>query len=168
MKNFKYSACIITVALLTILCASCKSKKKLVDYQSAATEENTTTSSTAKEQTAQDERPDFNFHAIQFNFNSRSLRPDAIQYLDHIAAEMRMDPSTKFVVNGYASAEGTARHNMTLSINRANAVKKYMVSLGIDGSRLIIKGCGKSDPVAPNTTQSGREKNRRVEVKLAH
>lgn len=170
MKNFKYPLYIIAVALLTVALPSCKSKKKLLKDEQASTQETAGTSPAGAAETParQDEKPDFNFHAIQFGLNSKALSRAAVQYLDHIAAEMRKNPETTFVVDGYASAEGPAKHNMKLSLNRANAVKRYMVSLGIDGSRLVVKGYGETNPVAPNSTESGRERNRRVEVKLVH
>lgn len=110
--------------------------------------------------------PNYNFSNVQFDFNSAVLSTDAIQLLDHISAEMKKDPSTKFMLNGYASAEGTRKHNMALSVDRANSVKEYLVNAGIDNSRLITQGNGEANPIASNSTESGREKNRRVEVKI--
>ncbi len=111
-------------------------------------------------------KPDFNFSNVQFDFNSSVLRTDAIQYLDHIVSEMKKDPSAKFILSGNASSEGTASHNMALSIDRANAVKQYLANAGINASDLSTKGYGAKKPIASNKTESGREKNRRVEVKL--
>src|SRR5581483_7212067 len=85
-------------------------------------------------------KPDFNFNNLQFDFDSYVLHTDAIQYLDHIASEMKKDPSAKFILNGYASSEGTAGHNMQLSIDRANAVKQYLVNTGIPEANLTAKG----------------------------
>ncbi|MCJ8208313.1 OmpA family protein [Mucilaginibacter sp. RS28] len=110
--------------------------------------------------------PDYNFSNIQFDFNSSVLRTDAIQYLDHVAGEMRKDASVTFKLNGYASLEGTAEHNMILSADRANAVNQYLTDAGIDGSRLSTKGYGVKHPIASNATEAGREKNRRVEIVL--
>ncbi len=78
---------------------------------------------------------------------------------------MKMDPSAKFMLSGYASAEGTDEHNMQLSVDRANAVKEYLVNSGVSGSNLTAKGFGESNPVADNTTEDGRVLNRRVEIK---
>jgi len=112
--------------------------------------------------------PDYNFTNIQFDFNSSVLRTDAIQYLDHVVGEMKKDASAGFVLNGYASAEGTPHHNLILSRDRANSVKQYLTNAGIDPSRLATKGYGTKNPVASNDTEEGREKNRRVEVKRSH
>src|SRR6185312_1943872 len=92
--------------------------------------------------------PDYNFTNVQVDFNSSVLRTDAIQYLDHVTTEMKKDASVKFVLDGYASAEGTPEHNMVLSKDRANSVKQYLSNAGIDASRLSTKGYGTKHPIA--------------------
>ena len=111
------------------------------------------------------EKPDYNFANIQFEFNSGILKTDSYPLLDKAAAAMKMDPNATFSLSGYASAEGTADHNMSLSVDRANAVKVYLVNSGVSGSNLTAKGYGESNPVADNTTDAGRVLNRRVELK---
>ncbi|MCR8558367.1 OmpA family protein [Mucilaginibacter sp. BJC16-A38] len=110
-------------------------------------------------------KPDYNFKNIQFEFNSGILKTDSYPTLDKIAAEIKKDPSVKFVLNGNSSAEGSADHNMALSVERANSVKLYLVNSGISGDNLAIKGYGESKPVADNSTEEGRVLNRRVEIK---
>jgi OOP family OmpA-OmpF porin len=78
---------------------------------------------------------------------------------------MKKDPSVKFIVNGYASIEGTEQHNMVLSQDRANSVKAYLVNSGIPAANLITKGNGTANPIADNNTEAGRILNRRVEIK---
>ena len=109
--------------------------------------------------------PDYNFANIQFEFDSSILRTDSYPILDKAAATMKMDPSVTFVLNGYASAEGTAAHNMTLSQDRANSVKAYLVNTGVPTASLTTKGNGTANPVADNSTDAGRILNRRVEIK---
>ncbi|HEX3383660.1 MAG TPA: OmpA family protein [Mucilaginibacter sp.] len=109
--------------------------------------------------------PNYNFSNIQFEFDSSILRTDAYPILDKAAAEMKKDPSATFVLNGYASIEGTAAHNMTLSQDRANSVKAYLVNSGIPAANLTSKGNGTSNPVGDNNTEAGRVLNRRVEIK---
>lgn len=111
---------------------------------------------------------DLNFSNVQFDFNSAILRTSAIEYLDHIAMEMKQSPNKRFEIDGFASAEGTAEHNMVLSADRANSVKVYLANSGVDASRLSTKGFGEAKPIASNDTESGREQNRRVEVKLSN
>jgi OOP family OmpA-OmpF porin len=112
------------------------------------------------------EKPDYNFKNIQFEFNSGILKTDAYPALDKAAAEMKKDLSVKFVLNGNSSAEGTEAHNMSLSVERANAVKTYLVNTGVNGDNLTVKGYGESKPVTSNATEEGRALNRRVEIKL--
>ena len=81
--------------------------------------------------------------------------------------EMKKNPSVKFVLNGNASAEGTPQHNMSLSVERANAVKTYLVNSGINADNLRAVGNGESKPTTDNTTEAGRALNRRVEIKKA-
>ena len=109
--------------------------------------------------------PDYNFGNIQFEFNSGILKTASYPVLDKAVSEMKKDPSAKFNLNGYASAEGTDAHNMELSIDRANAVKVYLVNSGISDASLTAKGYGESNPVADNSTEAGKVLNRRVEIK---
>jgi len=109
--------------------------------------------------------PDYNFTNIQFEFNSGILKTESYPYLDKAAAEMKKDPSVKFSLKGYASAEGTDEHNMSLSVDRANAVKAYLVNTGVNAANITAKGYGEANPVADNSTESGRIINRRVEIK---
>ena len=111
------------------------------------------------------EKPDYNFNNIQFEFNSGILKTDAYPTLDKAAAEMKKDASVRFVLNGNSSAEGTDEHNMSLSVERANAVKTYLVNTGVNGANLDIKGYGESKPITSNATEEGRALNRRVEIK---
>lgn len=113
-------------------------------------------------------KADLHFTNVQFDFNSAVLRTDAIEYLDHIAMEMKLSPNSRFELDGFASAEGTPKHNMVLSADRAQAVKAYLSNEGIDISRLSTKGYGEADPIANNNNETGREKNRRVEVKISN
>ncbi|MDB5001586.1 MAG: flagellar motor protein MotB, partial [Mucilaginibacter sp.] len=68
-------------------------------------------------------------------------------------------------IDGYASSEGTAAHNMALSRDRANSVKTYLVNSGVTASKLKVKGFGETNPIADNSTEEGRVLNRRVSFK---
>jgi len=109
--------------------------------------------------------PDYNFANIQFEFDSGILKTDSYPLLDKAAVEIKKDNTVTFVINGYASIEGTPEHNKQLSVDRANSVKAYLVNSGISASNLIVKGNGTENPIADNSTDAGRVLNRRVEIK---
>ncbi|MDP3467943.1 MAG: OmpA family protein [Daejeonella sp.] len=109
--------------------------------------------------------PTFNYKNILFEFNSSVLKTSSYSVLDEIAREMKKFPSMSFNLNGHSSAEGSEQRNMTLSIDRATAVKSYLVTAGINANNLITRGFGESTPLASNDTESGRQLNRRVEIR---
>ncbi|MBS1521970.1 MAG: OmpA family protein [Bacteroidetes bacterium] len=175
MKPFKIYLYVMAFACLAITMQSCKPKKMIAKSTPPAETEAKPVTKPAPPAPAPVKAqpaavkvipPDFNFKNIQFDYNSAVLRTDGIQYLDHIADEMKKDQSARFILNGHASSEGTVSHNMQLSIDRANAVKQYLVNAGIDGSHIQTKGYGAKKPIASNKTEKGRQRNRRVEVKL--
>lgn len=112
------------------------------------------------------EPPNYNFRNIQFEFDSSVLKTESYAVLDQIAREMQKDTTVKFIIDGHASIEGTAAYNMELSIDRANAVKLYLVNFGVPGNNLTVEGYGATKPVATNDTEAGRARNRRVEIKV--
>lgn len=102
------------------------------------------------------------YGVIQFEFDSSVLKTSSYPVLDATAADLKSNGST-VTVAGYASSEGTAAHNMRLSRDRANSVKTYLVNSGVASGHLKIKAYGETHPVADNSTEEGRIKNRRVE-----
>ena len=109
--------------------------------------------------------PNYDFKNIQFEYDSHVLKTESYAILDQIAREMQKDPDAKFIIDGHASVEGTPEYNMELSVDRANAVKLYLVNSGIYGNNLTVKGFGATRPAASNDTEGGRALNRRVEVR---
>ena len=108
----------------------------------------------------------YDYKNIQFEFNSSVLKTSSYATLESIAQQIKNADTAKFLLNGHSSAEGTEQRNMALAVDRANAVKAYLVNNGIASSRLITEGFGEAQPVADNTTESGRVLNRRVEITL--
>lgn len=98
---------------------------------------------------------------IQFEFDSSVLRTSSYPTLDATSADLRSTGAT-VQVNGYASSEGTAAHNMSLSRDRANSVKTYLVNSGVTASKVKVKAFGETNPIADNSTEEGRVLNRRV------
>ncbi|HEY0898112.1 MAG TPA: OmpA family protein, partial [Sphingobacteriaceae bacterium] len=109
--------------------------------------------------------PEFNYSNVQFEFNSAVLKTASYATLDQMGQEMKKFPEVKFNLNGHASIEGSASHNMTLSVDRANSVKAYLVNMGVPTDNLVTTGFGATQPVASNDDESGRALNRRVEIK---
>jgi OOP family OmpA-OmpF porin len=102
---------------------------------------------------------------IMFDFDSSVLRTTSYSVLDAVSADMRATTSKTVEVDGYASSEGTAAHNMRLSKDRASSVKTYLVNSGVEAKRIKVKGMGETNPIADNSTEEGRVANRRVEFK---
>lgn len=101
---------------------------------------------------------------IQFAYNKATILEQSFSLMDEIAALMVKHPHLKKIaIEGHASSEGDAAHNVTLSDARAKAVMTYLVGKGVDAGRLTAKGFGAKRPIADNDSEEGREKNRRVE-----
>ena len=103
---------------------------------------------------------------IFFATGSSKLLAKSNASLNSVVTILNENPSYKVDIDGHTDNVGSATLNQTLSESRANAVKAYFVSKGIDESRLIAAGHGFDVPIADNKTAAGRSKNRRVEMKL--
>jgi OOP family OmpA-OmpF porin len=101
---------------------------------------------------------------IQFEFDSSVLRTSSYPVLDASSADLRASGS-KVELDGFASSEGTAAHNLVLSKDRANSVKTYLVNSGVDAKKIKVKAYGETMPIADNSTEEGRVLNRRVQFK---
>jgi OmpA-OmpF porin, OOP family len=106
-------------------------------------------------------------HGILFDVNKAVLKPQSMGTLNGVAKLLTQNPGLKLEVGGHTDSDGDAAANQKLSEARAAAVKKTLVDIGIDGSRLTTKGYGASKPIDSNATPEGKANNRRVEfVKL--
>jgi outer membrane protein OmpA-like peptidoglycan-associated protein len=104
---------------------------------------------------------------IQFEHNKANILPVSYPLLDEVTKVIKENPQVKKVlIEGHASSEGDASHNLKLSDDRAKSVMNYLVDHGIDKARLSAKGFGITQPLADNATEEGREKNRRVEFTI--
>ena len=101
---------------------------------------------------------------VNFETNSARLTSDSLDILKKVARSLKDWPDVKVEVEGYTDSTGTESHNLALSKARAESVRDYLVSQGVESSRLVAKGFGESNPIADNKTAEGRLKNRRVEL----
>jgi len=108
----------------------------------------------------------FVFDDIQFKFDSSELLPASMPILNQIVLTLLNNPEIKVEISGHTCNIGTAEYNLGLSRRRAESVKKYLISKGIDAPRLTSVGYGLTKPVADNATLEGKIRNRRVEVKV--
>ncbi|MFZ4775888.1 MAG: OmpA family protein [Terrimicrobiaceae bacterium] len=104
-------------------------------------------------------------YGILFDFNKDVVKPESDPTLEQISALMKSEPSLKLLVVGHTDAVGEFEFNRELSSRRANAIVQALVSrFGIEKSRLFPFGCSFASPAAPNSSEEGRTKNRRVEL----
>jgi OOP family OmpA-OmpF porin len=103
---------------------------------------------------------------VNFEFNKATLTADARTILDGVVDALKAAPAVQIEVGGHTDGKGGEAYNLKLSQKRAESVQTYLVGHGIAPVRMTAKGYGKSQPVADNATDEGREQNRRVELKI--
>jgi outer membrane protein OmpA-like peptidoglycan-associated protein len=103
-------------------------------------------------------------YGILFDTDSARIRPESQPTLDEVGRLLASEPKWALTIEGHTDATGTPAHNQTLSEQRADSVKAYLVGKGVDAKRLNTVGFGQSKPVADNATELGRAQNRRVEL----
>ena len=102
-------------------------------------------------------------NGIQLDVDKATIKPESMGSLNEIYKLLKKDASLKFEIDGHTDNTGVAAHNLTLSQQRADAVKAQLVKMGIEGSRLTTKGFGDTKPMSDNSTPEGKANNRRVE-----
>ena len=103
---------------------------------------------------------------INFDFNSSAIGAGSRPILDEAVNQLKHHPDVAVLVVGHTDAVGSEQYNQKLSVDRAEAVYRYLVNRGINPSRLGVTGRGESSPVATNDTDTGRARNRRVELRV--
>jgi len=101
---------------------------------------------------------------INFDTAQSTIRPDSLPIIDQIVAAMKSNGTLNVTVEGNTDNVGNPQANMALSLSRAQAVVNAVAAGGIAGSRLTAVGHGQDNPVADNSTESGRAQNRRVDL----
>ncbi len=105
---------------------------------------------------------------VMFASDKATLTGNSMTILDLVAHSLKANPEVRIEIGGHTDRTGDDAHNQRLSEQRAAAVRDYLVSQGVDRSRIEIHGYGETMPVADNATPEGRTKNRRVEMKRAN
>jgi outer membrane protein OmpA-like peptidoglycan-associated protein len=103
---------------------------------------------------------------VTFDVGSFTLKPQFRATLDRVAESLRQYPDSLIDVYGHTDSTGSDAFNQTLSENRARTVANYLTSQGVSAARVRSQGFGETMPVADNTTEEGRARNRRVEIKI--
>ena len=100
---------------------------------------------------------------FKFGFNETTLNDEAMEYLDELVSLLQTHPGTNLEVIGHTDDVGSSSSNKKVSVLRAEAVVNYLISKGIESSRLKATGQGNTMPLLPNDSEENRAKNRRVE-----
>ena len=101
---------------------------------------------------------------VLFDTGKSDLRPEGREDLAKLSGIVLNYPSLLLTIEGHTDNTGNAEINQTLSEQRANAVRNYLVNQGLDAGSVSAQGLGMNNPVADNGTAEGRQKNRRVEI----
>jgi outer membrane protein OmpA-like peptidoglycan-associated protein len=101
---------------------------------------------------------------VSFDVGRADIRSNFRPVLDQFADTLKNNPATQVRVIGYTDSTGSDAVNDPLSVNRAASVREYLGARGVPSSRVAIDGRGERDPIADNSTEAGRAKNRRVEI----
>jgi outer membrane protein OmpA-like peptidoglycan-associated protein/outer membrane protein assembly factor BamD (BamD/ComL family) len=103
---------------------------------------------------------------VFFAFNSHTLKKESFPELNRFARFVKSQEGKKIEISGHTDNKGSDEYNKSLSLRRAQSVKDYLVSQGCKADKLVVKGYGSEQPIADNSSESGRAKNRRVEFKV--
>lgn len=103
---------------------------------------------------------------VEFDFGKAALRAGSYTTLDELVDYLKRKPTERIEIGGYTDNVGSDEKNIQLSLERAKSIVAYLIAKGISNDRLKAKGYGANDPIEDNSTEEGRQKNRRTEVKI--
>lgn len=103
---------------------------------------------------------------VEFDFGKATLRPASYKTLDELVEYLQRKSADKIEIGGHTDNIGSEAKNKILSLERAKSIVAYLIAKGIDPVRVIAKGYGSMEPIEENTTEAGRQMNRRSEVKI--
>ena len=108
----------------------------------------------------------FNFDRILFETGKSTLNPASMDQINNISSIMKAFPALEIKIGGYTDNVGDPQANKKLSTDRAEAVRTSLIEKGIDGLRMVAEGYGQEHPIGDNKTETGRDQNRRVAVRV--
>ena len=103
---------------------------------------------------------------VFFDTGKSDLRAESYGELDRLAQIFKLYPNIVIEVSGHTDNQGNRQYNIQLSQKRAEAVREYIISQGVEPERIVAKGYGPDVPRDSNATEEGRQNNRRVEAKI--
>lgn len=108
----------------------------------------------------------FRLENVYFDFGKATLRTDSYKSLNELVDMLKTKSNINIEIGGHTDNVGDDQNNLILSQNRAESVRKYLISKGITATRIEAKGYGELKPIANNDSEEGRQMNRRTEVKI--
>lgn len=108
----------------------------------------------------------YTFHHLEFDIAKSSIKKDSYKELDQLVEYMQRKTAATIEITGHTDNVGNDDDNKKLSQQRADAVKNYLIQKGVNASRMKTQGFGSLQPIADNSTEIGRQKNRRTELKI--
>lgn len=108
----------------------------------------------------------FTLNNVHFETGKSNLKKESFRELKELVEYLELKKSVKIEIAGHTDDVGEDESNLNLSQKRAETVRKYLISKGISANRIIAKGYGETKPVANNSTEIGKQKNRRTEVHI--
>jgi outer membrane protein OmpA-like peptidoglycan-associated protein len=104
---------------------------------------------------------------VSFDVGRSDIKPNFAPILDKFAQTLNENPATTVRITGHTDSTGSDAINDPLSVNRAASTRNHLAARGVGTQRIAIDGRGSREPIADNSTEAGRAKNRRVEIYVA-
>jgi peptidoglycan-associated lipoprotein len=158
IRKISVTLCIASLALAI----GCSSKKKAEDAEGAGGAPALESTPMNFDVAGSDSGKIEGLNTIHFDYDQATLSPEAKRLIKGNADWMKANGAVKVQIEGHCDARGSIEYNLSLGERRAQAVKNYMVGLGIPASRLSIISYGKEKPIAPGDTEADYAKNRRA------
>lgn len=105
-------------------------------------------------------------YEVEFESNKAGVLPSSFKELNRVVEMMNTKPTMKIEVLGHTDSIGNLDYNMKLSKKRAYSVKEYLIKQNVDSTRVSSSGYGPTVPIGDNQTEEGRQRNRRIEVRI--